>query len=75
MLIPGVADTDLQRLHRNYGDGQGAGGYCNVPSGVTVIQNFLPGKPVLDYYEDALAELESKLRERGPLSDNNRRGV
>jgi hypothetical protein len=70
MLIPGVPDEDLERLHWNHGGGRGAAGYRHVPSGITVARECLPDVPTRLFYEEALAELEQELRERGLLSKN-----
>src|SRR5262249_36911054 len=67
MTIPGVPDEDLLRLHWNYGGGRGAVGYRHIPSGITVARDCLPDVPTRQFYEEALAELERQLRERGLL--------
>jgi hypothetical protein len=74
MLIRGVPDEDLTRLHWNYGGGRGAAGYRHVPSGITVAREYLPGVPAWPFYEEALAELERQLCERGLLSKSGGAG-
>jgi hypothetical protein len=69
MLIPGIPDEDLERLHWNYGGGRGAAGYRHIPSGITVARECPPGVPTRHVYEAALAELQRKLREQGLLSN------
>jgi hypothetical protein len=69
MLIPGVPEEDLERLHWNYG-GRGAAGYRHVPSGITGARECLPNIPARYVYGEALAELERELRERGFLASN-----
>lgn len=75
MLIPGVPDEDLERLHWNDGGGRGAAGYRHVPSGITVARECLPDIPTRHFYEEALAELERMLRERGLVSSNGGNGA
>jgi hypothetical protein len=62
MLIPGVPDNELERLHWNYGGGRGAIGLRHKPSGITVCRECLPDVPVSQLAEQLKAELEDKLR-------------
>jgi hypothetical protein len=67
MLIPGIPDADLMRLHWNYGGGRAAVGYRHVPSGILAARECQPDFPARHSYAAALAELERVLRERGFL--------
>ena len=69
MLIPGIPDEDLERLHWNCDGGRGAAGYRHVPSGITVARECLPDVPTGQFYEAALAELKRELGKLGLLSD------
>ena len=71
MLIPGIPNEDLERLHWNHGGGLGAAGYRHVPSRLTVTRECLPDIPTRRFYDEALAELEWQLRQRGILSNND----
>jgi hypothetical protein len=66
MLIAGIPDADLERIHWRYGGGRGAVGYRHVPSGITAVRECLD-LPVRHYCAEALTELERKLREQGLL--------
>jgi hypothetical protein len=69
MLIPGIPDEELERLHYNYGGGRGAAGYRHIPSGITVVRESPPDAPTQQIYEEAMAELERELRRRDLITD------
>jgi hypothetical protein len=71
MLIPGISDEDLERLHWNCGGGRGAAGYRHIPSGIIVARECLPDVPTRHVYEAALAELKRELRKQGLLSNDD----
>jgi hypothetical protein len=75
MLILGIPDEDLERLHWNYGGGRGAAGYHHVPTGITVAREGLREVSTLHIYEAALAELKRELRKRGLLSNGGGTGA
>jgi hypothetical protein len=62
MLIPGIPDADLERLHWHHGGGRGTAGFRHKPE-------CPPGVPVRRCYEAALAQLVRELRERALLAD------
>jgi hypothetical protein len=68
MLIPGIPDQDLERIHWRYGGGRGAAGYRHLPSGITVTRECPPTVSVRRVYTELLAELERVLREQGLIS-------
>ena len=67
MLIPGIPDDELERLHWNSGRGRGAAGYRHLPSGITVARELIPDVPVLEQDQELLAELKEKLWSAGLL--------
>lgn len=68
MRIPGIPDSELERVHWNYGQGRGAYALRHLPSGLTVGRECLPGAPSWQLEQELLAELTEKLRSAGLLS-------
>jgi hypothetical protein len=69
MLIPGVPEEDLERLHWNYGGGRGAVGYRHIPSGITVARECSPDVPNSFFDREALTELVRVLLEHNLIRE------
>lgn len=67
MLIPGVADEELARLHWRGVSGRGALGYRHLPSGIEVHRECPPGVPVRAIDAELRLELQEALQSRGLL--------
>jgi hypothetical protein len=74
MLIPGVPDSDLKRLHWIHGRGRGALGLCHVPSGVTVVRECLPDTRPCQVMQELEAELSESLQSAGLIAGTDRTG-
>jgi hypothetical protein len=70
MLIPGIPDADLERLHWRHGGGRSTAGIRHKPSGITVERECPPDVPVRRCYEAVLVQLVRELRERGLIADD-----
>jgi hypothetical protein len=77
MPVPGVPDSQLERLHWSYGGGRGALGLRHRPSGVVVAREYPPDVPAWRVMQELEAELKEKLwndgvilNEPGPSSES-----
>jgi hypothetical protein len=68
MLIPGIPDSHLERLHWNYGGGRGAHGLRHLPSGITVSRESVPGIPSWQTMPELAADLQAKLSRAGIIA-------
>lgn len=68
MLIPGIPDEHLARLHWNNGSGRGILGYRHLPSGIFVTRPCPEGMPVMLINAELLVELEERLKSEGRLA-------
>jgi hypothetical protein len=68
MLIPGVPDSHLERLHWNYGSGRGARSLRHLPSGITADRESVPGVPVWQTMQELATDLQAKLRRAGIIA-------
>jgi hypothetical protein len=71
MVLPGIPDEHLARLHWNEGGGRGSLAYRHLPSGITVRRDCPPGVPVHSIDAELLAELAESLRSEGLLAGAN----
>jgi len=68
MVIPGVPDDQLERLHLYLGPGKGSTyAYKHLPSGITVCAAKPPQVKVHLFHQQLIAELTAKLRAAGVL--------
>jgi hypothetical protein len=65
MLIDGVDDEQLERLHWNLGGGRGILGIRHVPSGISVSRECPPKVPVRQFMEELVGELREQLKQAG----------
>jgi hypothetical protein len=69
MLIPGIPDEHLVRVHGNYGRGKGGElAYKHLPSGIMVSRVYSPDVSSWQLGEELLAELKEKLKRAGTIA-------
>ena len=73
VVIAGVPEIEVERLHWNYGGGRGAVGLHHRPSGVTVARECPPDTPSWQLLQELEVELAAKLRNHGapPAQDGD----
>lgn len=71
MLIAGIPDEHIERLHWNLGGGRGALGYRHRPSGIEVSRECRPGVAVLEIDQEVLADFKKTLKSAGIITDEN----
>jgi hypothetical protein len=69
MIISGIPDSHLERIHWNYGGGRGAIGLRHLPSGIIVTRECLPNDSTLKLAKELVVELREKLLQARILVD------
>ena len=73
MVIPGIPDDHLERLHWYLSPGKGSEyAYKHVPSGIIVGGRKPPDVRIHDFDEQLIAELTAKLHAAGYITDIDR---
>ncbi|GEM_PF-6511245 len=68
MLIPGIPEMELERLHYILGGGRYALALRHIPSGIFAEREFPPNVAVRQVQQELTVELEEKLRRAGLIA-------